>query len=164
MDLSKDLYTLKIRQPDRIFSPPCMIMVDRSYSVSYVDVGAIISLEAHEVPLTQNEDMSNREGIVQGVWSFVSIFLQLSKPKRLSPIARTIGSVSRTKKVVRVTSWETPSMRKPWTSDGVAYCSWSASNKLACMGICSMPNTFDVGAPTSTPWAVLITQQVLPSI
>ena len=80
-----------------ISSPPCMIMVDRSYSVGCVDVGAIISLEAHEVPLTQNEDMSNREGIVQGVWSFVSTFLQLSKPKRLSPIARTIGSVSRTK-------------------------------------------------------------------
>ena len=41
-----------------ISSPPCMIMVDRSYSVGCVDVGAIISLEAHEVPLTQNEDMS----------------------------------------------------------------------------------------------------------
>ena len=86
-----------------VFSPPCMVMADRSYSVGCVDVGARISLEALEVPLAQNEDMSNRAGIVQGVWSFVSTFLQLSKPKRLSPIARTVGSVSRTKKVVRVT-------------------------------------------------------------
>ena len=62
-----------------VFSPPCMVMADRSYSVGCVDVGAIISLEAHEVPLTQNEDMSNREGIVQGVWSIEKEYFYLHK-------------------------------------------------------------------------------------